>query len=525
MCAALGLALFAFAMRYWFLYSYPYPLMLHEQDGTAYIYIARDILAFKAPENIFMPPFYPVVIALFSLLPIKFELAARVASITMDALVVLPLYGLSRIVLPRVATVVVCGLWATFAFCLIFAPSPLSQSTYLCMLLSGIYLLYRAITAERQGWQFLLAGACFACAYLTRPEGLVAVGAGVVLISLAMLQQKDSRRLYGQGMLLFLLGFALFALPFVLLLHARLGHWTFTAKTTVAIKGIDGALTLGKGNAAAKDGLALWLEQFGGVSGGLRFIWANMQGFLAILARSFKPWMHWFALLGLPLLFIGKHFNRRLFLLLPILVVIPVCIANLPKNHSYIYPLFPLYLLAFVTGLWQLISLVRAGIEKMPITLPPKLAATVFYGLLVVPAGLVATDSYHVAVANYTADEIVYQAELSKRIFQGAAADLQRISQQQDIVMTRWGLITYFADRPLVSLPKGNIDEVVAHGRQNKVSYLVIDTESVLTRRQELTELLNPLNGGAIDPRFGLQVVATRGFGDLGGYVIYRYLP
>ena len=67
--AAFGMVIFAFAMRYWFFYSYPSPLMLHEQDGTAYMYIARDLLAFKAPENIFMPPFYPLLIAIFSVLP------------------------------------------------------------------------------------------------------------------------------------------------------------------------------------------------------------------------------------------------------------------------------------------------------------------------------------------------------------------------------------------------------------------------------------------------------------------------
>ena len=518
--AAFGMVIFAFAMRYWFFYSYPSPLMLHEQDGTAYMYIARDLLAFKAPENIFMPPFYPLLIAIFSVLPIKFELAARIASITMDALVVLPLYGLSRIVLPRLASLVVCGLRATFAFCLIFTPSPLSQSTYLCMLLTGTYLLCRGAWGEQRGWQFFLAGAAFACAYLTRPEGLVTVAVGLAFIGLALLQQPDARRRLGLGAALFLLGFFVCALPFVLLLHARLGHWTFTAKTTVAIKGIDGALTLGQGADQAKNGLALWLDQVGGLGGGIKFIWGNVLGFMTILLRSYRPWMHWLALLGLPLLLIGKQLSRRLFLLIPFLATIPVYIANLPKVHAYIYPLFPLYFLAVVAGSWKLLSLAldrgAAGQSRL---------AALKYGVLLALAVVIAFGSYHDAVAHYTSDETRYQVYLARNIFQPAGEDLQRISQKQDIVMTRWGLITYFADRPLVSLPKGNIDEVIAHGRNNKVKYLVIDTESVLVRRQELLELLNPLHGRGINPRYGLQVVAVRGQGDLGGYVIYRYLP
>jgi len=36
-------------------------------------------------------------------------------------------------------------------------------------------------------------------------------------------------------------------------------------------------------------------------------------------------------------------------------------------------------------------------------------------------------------------------------------------------------------------------------------------------------ELLGPLEGRGVDPRYGIEVVATR-MTDLGGYIIYRYL-
>ena len=91
--------------------------------------------------------------------------------------------------------------------------------------------------------------------------------------------------------------------------------------------------------------------------------------------------------------------------------------------------------------------------------------------------------------------------------------------------MTRWGLVGYFADRPVVTLPKGGVREVIEYGRRNGASYLLIDTNSVLSRRQELMELLQPLEGKGVDQSYGLEIVNRNCYPDAGGYVVYRYLP
>ncbi len=523
--SALLITLFAFSFRYWFFWRYPYPLMLHEQDGIAYMLNARDILSFKFPGNLFMPPFYSLVIALFSILPIKMESAARVASITMDALAVLPLYGIARIFLPKLASLTVCGLWATFSFSLIYAPSPLSQSTYLFMLLCGTWLLYRATTNTGSYGLSLFgaAGVCLSAAYLTRLEGIVALGVGFLLVAIfAFSNTADRKRLF-RGGAIFLLLFSLCALPYILQLHSYSGHWSFTAKTTVAIKGIDGSLTLGSAGSKVQNGLELWLEQFGGVSGGFRFISANISAFFALLLRTFYPWTHLFTLAGLLFLFIGKNFLPRLFLFIPFLVTAPVYVANLPKVHAYIYPLFPLYLLALVAGLWGILYLTGKGIALLIPRFPASLLTPLLSMLLLIPASSMALYSWRNADANFNAPEYLYQVYITDKIFLAAGEELKSISAPGEMVMTRWGLISYFAERPLMVLPKGNIDEVLAHGRKNGARLLVIDTESVGTRRQELIELLNPLYGKGIDQRHGLQVVGLRG-SDVGGYVIYRYI-
>lgn len=522
-CSAACIALIAFLLRYWFYVRYPYPLMLHEQDGIAYMWNARDILSFKSPGNLFMPPFYSIIIAFFSLLPIKMESAARIASITMDALVVLPLFGLARIFLPCIASLTVCGLWATFSFSLINAPSPLSQSTYLFMLLCGTYFLYLAATNDSGVRLYIASGICLCAAYQTRPEGIVALGAGLMVVAICFLRDGIDRRRQAKGAAAFAVAFALCALPYILLLHAQLGYWTFTAKTTVAIKGIDGSLTLGNGFGKAKNGLDLWLEQFGGISGGIKFVSANMAAFFTLLLGTFSPWTHLFSLLGLLFMFIGRNLIQRLFILIPFLVTLPVYVANLPKNHSYIYPLFPLYLLAFVAGLWGVLSLAAKGGKRLLPALPDRILPVVISLVLLGPASSVALSFWRDANANYNASDYLYQVYITDKIFRAAGEELKNISAPEELVMTRWGLISYFAERPLLVLPKGNIDEVLAHGRKNGARLLVIDTESVGTRRQELLELLNPLYGGGIDQRRRLQVVAVR-MSDVGGYVIYRFM-
>jgi hypothetical protein len=92
-------------------------------------------------------------------------------------------------------------------------------------------------------------------------------------------------------------------------------------------------------------------------------------------------------------------------------------------------------------------------------------------------------DSFSKVTAEFTSQEFLYQVELPKRIFKESGEFVRTVSNPTDLVMTRWGLISYDADRPYVVLPKGDVAEVVGYGRKSGVKYLVIDTISVESRR------------------------------------------
>ncbi|MGB9081277.1 MAG: glycosyltransferase family 39 protein, partial [Desulfuromonadaceae bacterium] len=177
--------LVAYSLRYHFLVTYRFPLMIHEQDAVGYMDVAKTFLQWQLPGVSGRPPGYPIVIALFALLPVGLEYAARLASISMDALIVFPLFFISRIYLSRVGSFAVCLLWAFFSFSLIFSTSPLSQSSYLFYLLSGIAFLHLGLEMKRLG-AFVGAGAFFALSYLARPEGAVGFGCGLFLCLIAI---------------------------------------------------------------------------------------------------------------------------------------------------------------------------------------------------------------------------------------------------------------------------------------------------------------------------------------------------
>jgi hypothetical protein len=98
----------------------------------------------------------------------------------MDALIILPLYDLATKLCNQQVSFCVCILWACFSLSLCCSPSPVAFSTYLFFILAGTSLLYRVLYENQHFYWFAASGACFAFAYLTRPEGIAGFAVGLV---------------------------------------------------------------------------------------------------------------------------------------------------------------------------------------------------------------------------------------------------------------------------------------------------------------------------------------------------------
>ena len=518
--------LLAFILRYHFLMTYRYPMMVHEQDAVGYMEAARAIALLHPLNMAGRPPGYPIVIALFSLLPVGLEYAARLASIFMDALAVLPLYALARIYLARIPAFAVCLLWAFFSFSLTFATSPLSQSSFLFYLLTGIALLYRGLTEKGKGWLFG-AGVFFALSFLARPEGIVGFGCGLVLCLMPLFGRGGVSRRAVAVPAVFLLGFLLLAGPYFIAFHSQLGYWGVTAKTEAAIKTQDGALILNAQGELqrTRPGVSVWKEYYGTLPAFVSAVWANIKAYSQVYYRTFPVWMHILSLTGMISLLWGKRARSIPYVLILLAVTAPNYMVNVSKTHSYLYPVFPATFICFAACFETMAKSVGRAIAKFRPAVRPAVHEAGLAIVLLLVVSYISFGFYQVADANYQSPGLVGEVMITERIFKEAAELIKNGSQKDDVIMTRWGLVGYFAERPVVTLPKGGVTEVIGYGRKNGARFLLIDSPSVLSRRQELMELLGPLEGKTVNPAYGIEVFSRNYYPDIGGYVIYRYLP
>lgn len=517
--------LLAFALRYHFLVTYRYPLMIHEQDAVGYMEVAKSILQLHIPSVAGRPPGYPVVISLFALFPIGLEYAARLASIFMDALIVFPLYFIARIYLSRVGSFASCLFWAFFSFSLVFSPSPLSQSSYLCYLLSGVVCLHQGLE-KKELWWLSAAGSCMALSYLARPEGIVGFGGGLLICLTPFVGGGGLTRKNLLVPTSFLFGFLLLAAPYLVALRDTFGVWTLSPLSEAHVKTADVILTLdakGQLQRTGSVGLSLWIEYYKTMPLFVESVWASIRAFAGVYKNTFPAWMLFMSGVGALALAWKNSWRNFVLFLIPIAVIAPNFMVSIPKTHSYLYPVFAMTFISFVAGFefvaQGLCRVVRMAAPKgQPKVLEASLIGTLFLIVL-----SFAIESWHITDNNYRSPEQVMEVLVTEKIFMHAAEFIKNHSQSDDVVMTRWGLVGYFADRPVITLPKGGVKEVIEYGKKNGARFMLVDTKSVLSRREELLDLFGPLEGKLVDPDYGIEAIGGRYFPNLGGYVIYRY--
>ena len=517
----------AFALRYYFLVTYSHPMMIHEQDAVGYMEAAKSILKMEFPTVSGRPPGYPVVIAIFTMLPVDLEYAARLASIFMDALIVLPLYTLARLCLDRIPAFGATLLWCFFPFSLIFTPSPLSQSSFLFYLLLGIVSLYHGLKYKKYCWLFS-AGLAFALCFLTRPEGIVALGCGLLLCLLQLFVNGESRKKTVFLTVTFLTGFLLLAGPYFIAFHSELGYWGLTPKTEAALKTQDGTMILNSRGELEKTraGVSVWKEYYGTLPVFFSSVRSNIKAYFMVFYNTFPLWMHIVSLIGMLTLLSRRKRGLLPYILILFAVTAPNYIVNVSKGHSYIYSVFPAVFIFFAACLESSARVTELLIVNFRLSIRPLISQVCLGSLILLAVACVSFGFYQAADTNYRSPESIQEVLITKNIYKEPAEIIKNNSDKSDVVMTRWGLVGYFAERPVLSLPKGGCREVISYGRKNGASFMLIDSVAVFSRRQELMELLGPLEGKTVNPEYGIELFSKQFFPGLGhGYVIYRYPP
>jgi len=512
----------ALIVRIRLLRQYDFPLMRHEQDAVGYMKIAGSLLSLSGEGLVGRPPVYPAVIALCSLFADSIEYAARFASILMDALICIPLYGLARIVLSRICAALTATLWAFFSYALYFSLSPLSQSTWLFFALVGLCALAYAIRSpDRQQQLLIISGTGFALSYLTRPEGLLGFGFGLLLYAATALYKRVAWRTALKMSLLYTAAFMLCSAPYLIYLKVQLGAWDVSSKTSAALKGQDGMLTLTEKGTLPKaaSGLKPWIEHYQNIPRFLASSADNFKQYFNNFYQTFPLWLHLLALAGMILLAISAPWEALLLSIL-FLMTLPNYIVNISKTLSYLYSMFPLYFICCICALelsGKTIARLFRGIPEQV----PRYSALTAATVVTICFSYV---SYSQAHAYLNDPGLRNEALLTRYIFMDASRFIRDVSAKEDVIMTRWGLISYYSGLRTTGLPKGSVNDVLAFGRKSGATWLLIDSPSVYSRRQELEILLNPEAAGPLLKPYGLVPVHTGGMNGLGMYVVYRYL-
>jgi len=232
----LGALLLASAVRGYLLWQY----YCISSDGVSYIRAAQEFFAGDPGAGLrsVYPPGYPLVIAAIYPLIGDWELAGQLLSLLLGVGLLLPLYWIFRGMFDSKIALLACYLAAVSPFLALYSVHVRSESSYLFLATTAVYLLFNAI--ERRALsRFFFAGLVAGYAFLIRPEAigvLLIVPAVLLLRSLVWREPSIAGMVRSTAMLS--VGFLIFALPYIVYLSietGRFGALSRKAGVTLAI--------------------------------------------------------------------------------------------------------------------------------------------------------------------------------------------------------------------------------------------------------------------------------------------------
>ncbi|MBI4448376.1 glycosyltransferase family 39 protein, partial [Candidatus Woesearchaeota archaeon] len=215
---------FAFIMRLIFSNF----MLIMGSDSAGYILIAKKIFfehhffAYHFGNYIlFRQPAYPILIGIFNLFFNNLELAAKLVSITLGTLIIIPTYLFTKKFYDDKVAIAASLLIAIYPVLITDSISIMSEATYTLFYLIAIFVGFYSIKKESPKL-FFITGLIMALAYLTRVQGFINpfVMAGIILVWFRSLKKFF---LYGFPLLI---GFLLLSSPFLFYLHNITGSWT-----------------------------------------------------------------------------------------------------------------------------------------------------------------------------------------------------------------------------------------------------------------------------------------------------------
>ena len=175
-----------------------------------------------------LPPLFPILIAIFRLLGAGLELSGHLASIAAGTLLIIAVHNLTK----RLYGLSVARIAAWLA---VFTPILVDYSvvilTELLYATCGIFMLiyiHRAFSKEGTLFDTFVSGIWAALAYFTKAFGIILMP--FLLASYIFAKGGNSSNKPLRQAILALLGFLIFAVPYLIALHQYTGRWVIDGK-------------------------------------------------------------------------------------------------------------------------------------------------------------------------------------------------------------------------------------------------------------------------------------------------------
>ncbi len=216
-----------------------------KNDSVAFMQIARyfadgDFLS--GLRHDYHPLYSFLMAVMYKVIP-DMEISGTIVSVFFGTLTVIVFYLVGKSVFDRKISFVSSVILAFHPYAVRFSVDIISESTYFFFFISALGLGFFAI-AKRKYSLFALTGICVALAYLARPEGI-----GIILIVAGWIIFKDCVKIKtvwrGKlvSILILVISFLVFSMPYLVYMKKDTGHWRLTKKKDLSqIVGVDAVL-------------------------------------------------------------------------------------------------------------------------------------------------------------------------------------------------------------------------------------------------------------------------------------------
>jgi hypothetical protein len=199
-------------------------------DSAAYGFMARDFIKGDWIKGLSSPapPFYPLLIFLFSPDSTSVEMIGRWISLACGTFAVIPMFYLVKQEIGQKEGILSAVFYSIHPYLVTYSGMLLTEATYWGLLILSVYFFWTGLKKE-SAWRMALSGCFLGLAYLTRPEGI-----GYVLVYLLWILVRDGlKKKWLKKIILIgalILTVLIFVVPYILYIHQETGQWLISKK-------------------------------------------------------------------------------------------------------------------------------------------------------------------------------------------------------------------------------------------------------------------------------------------------------